>query len=34
MNQDYGIVELGQNTEKYPRDLKRVTVNQTPEKGH
>ena len=27
---NYSIVEIGQNTEKGPEDLKRVAVTQTP----
>ena len=27
---DYSIVEIGQNTEKSPRDLRRLAVTQSP----
>ena len=30
----YSIVEIGQNTEKSPRDLRRLVVTQTPVKDH
>ena len=36
-NQDhpnYSIVEVGQNTEKSPEDLRRPVVTQTPVKDH
>ena len=29
---DYSIIEIGQNTEKNLRDLRRLAVTQTPEK--
>ena len=31
---NYSIVEIGQNTEKSPRDLRRLAVAQTPVKDH
>ena len=31
---NYSIVEIGQNTEKSPGDLKRLAVAQTPEENH
>ena len=31
---NYSIVEIGQNTEKSPGDLRRLTVSQTPVKDH
>ena len=31
---NYCIIEIGQNTEKSPGDLKRPAVTQTPEKVH
>ena len=31
---NYSIVEIGQNTEKSPRDLKRLVVTHTPVKNH
>ena len=33
-HQDYSIVEIGQNTEKSPEDLRRLAVIQTPVKNH
>ena len=33
-NSNYSIVEIGQNTEKSPGDLKRLAVTQTPERNH
>ena len=33
-HQNYSIIENGQNTEKNPRDLKRLAVIQTPVKDH
>ena len=30
----YYIIEIGQNTEKGPGDLRRLAVNQTPVKDH
>ena len=33
-NPDYPIVELGENTEKCPRDLRRLAVTQTQEKDY
>ena len=27
---DYRIIKIGQNTQKSPRDLRRLTVSQTP----
>ena len=32
--QNYYIIENGQNTEKSPRDLRRLAVTQTPVKDH
>ena len=29
-HRDYTIINIGQNTEKSPRDLRRFAVNQTP----
>ena len=37
MNRDhpgFSIVEIGQNTEQSPGDLKKLAVTQTPMKGH
>ena len=31
---NYSIVEIGQNTEKSPGDLRRLTVSQTPVKSY
>ena len=31
---NYGIIEIGQNTEKSPRVLRRLGVTQTPEENH
>ena len=31
---NYGIVEIKQNTEKSPGELKRLAVSQTPVKDH
>ena len=31
---DYSIVKIGQNTEKSPGDLIRLSITQTPVKGH
>ena len=31
---NYSIVEIGQNTEKSPGDLRRLTVTQTPVRNH
>ena len=31
---NYSIVENGQNTEKSPGDLRRLSVTQTPVKDH
>ena len=31
---NYSIVEIGQNTEKSPGDLRRLAVTQTPVKNH
>ena len=31
---NYSIIEIGQNTEKSPGDLKRLSVTQTPVKDH
>ena len=31
---NYSIVEIGQNTEKSPGDLRRVAITQTPLKNH
>ena len=31
---NYNIIEIGQNTEKSPGDLKRLAVTQTPVKYH
>ena len=31
---DYSIVEIGQNTEKSPGDLRRLAVTQTPAKNN
>ena len=31
---NYCIIEIAQNTEKSPRDLKRLAVTQTPVKDH
>ena len=31
---DFDIIENGQNTEKSPRDLRRLAVTQTPGKDH
>ena len=31
---NYRIIEIGQNTEKSPGDLKRLAVTQTPVKDH
>ena len=31
---NYSIVEIGQNTEKSPEDLRRLAVTQTPVKDH
>ena len=31
---EYCIVEIGQNTQKNPKDLKTLTVTQTPVKDH
>ena len=31
---NYGIVEVAQNTEKSPGDLRRLDVTQTPVKDH
>ena len=31
---NYSIVEIGQNTEKSPEDLKRLAVTQTPAENH
>ena len=33
-NPNYSVVEVGQNTEKSPGDLRRLTVTQTPVKDH
>ena len=33
-NPNYSIVEIGQNTEKSPGDLRRLVVTQTPVKDH
>ena len=33
-HQDNGIVEIGQNTEKSPGDLRRIAFTQTPAKDH
>ena len=33
-HQNYSIIEIGQNTEKSPGELKRLTVIQTPVKDH
>ena len=33
-NPNYYIVEIGQNTEKSPGDLRRLAVSQTPMKNH
>ena len=33
-NPNYNIVEIGQNTEKSPGDLKRFTVTQTSAENH
>ena len=30
----YGMIEIGQNTEKSPGDLRRLAVTQTPVKNH
>ena len=32
--QNYGIVEIGQNTEKSPGDFRKLAVPQTPVKDH
>ena len=34
VNSNYRIVEVGQNTEKSPGDLRRLFVIQTPLKDH
>ena len=31
---DYSMVKIGQNTEKSPVDLRRLTISQTPVKEH
>ena len=31
---NYSIVEIGQNTKKSPRDLRRLAVTQTPLENH
>ena len=31
---NHGIIEIGQNTEKSPGDLRRLAVTQTPGKDH
>ena len=31
---NYCIIEIGQNTEKSPGDLKRLAITQTPMKDH
>ena len=31
---NYSIIDNGQNTEKSPRDLRRLAVSQTPVKDH
>ena len=31
---DYGIIKIGQNTEKSPGDLRRPAIIQTPVKDH
>ena len=31
---NYYIIEIGQNTEKSPGDLRKLTVTQTPAKDH
>ena len=31
---NYNIIEIGQNTEKSPGDLRRLAVSQTPIKDH
>ena len=31
---NYSIIEGGQNTEKSPRDLRRLAVTQSPVKDH
>ena len=31
---NYGIVEVGKNTEKSPRDLRKIPVTQTPVRDH
>ena len=31
---NYNITEIGQNTEKSPGDLRRLTITQTPVKDH
>ena len=31
---NFCIIEIGQNTEKSPEDLRRLAVTQTPVKGH
>ena len=34
LNSKYSIVEINQNTEKNPGDLRRFAVDQTPMKNH
>ena len=31
---DFSITKISQNTEKSPRDLRRLAIPQTPEKDH
>ena len=31
---NYGIIEISQNTEKSPGDLKRLVITQTPVENH
>ena len=33
-HRNYCFIEIGQNTEKIPGDLRRFAVTQTPEKDH
>ena len=33
-NPDYTITKIGQNTEKSPKDLRRLIVTQTPVRNH
>ena len=34
IHRNYCIIEIGQNTEKSPGDLRRLAVTQTPVKDH